>query len=182
MRRTINEKFFDEINKKGKLMKTLILMRHAKSSWKDQKIKDKDRPLTKRGMKDAVQIGTVLEKNELIPQLVLSSSVKRARQTAELVLEACHYPGEVIFMEKLFLAEADVILDALRLLPNEVERVLVIGHNPGMESVLQILTGQIVALPAGAAANISLLSDLWKSLGLENHTELIQLWRPKNIK
>jgi len=162
-------------------MKTLILMRHAKSSWKDQKMKDKDRPLTKRGMKDAVQIGAVFDKNELIPQLVLSSSVKRARQTTELVLEACHYPGDVIYMDKLFLAEADVILDALRLLPDEVERVLVIGHNPGMESVLQILTGQIIALPAAAAANISLLSDSWKSLGLENSAELIQLWRPKDL-
>jgi len=163
-------------------MKTLILMRHAKSSWKDQKMKDKDRPLTKRGMKDAAQIGTVLDKNELIPQLVLSSSVKRARQTAELVLEACHYPGEVIYMDNLFLAEADVILDALRLLPNDVERVLVIGHNPGLECALQILTRQIVALPAAAAANISLMIDSWKSLGVGNSAELIQLWKPKDIK
>ena len=163
-------------------MKTLILMRHAKSGWKDQSLKDKDRPLSKRGMKDAVQIGTVLYKNELIPQLVLSSSVKRARQTAELVLETCQYLGEVIFLDKLLLAEADIILDALRLLPNELERVLVIGHNPGMESVLQILTGQIVALPAAAAANISLVTDSWKDLELENSAELNQLWKPKDIK
>lgn len=163
-------------------MKTLLLMRHAKSSWKERPLTEKDRPLSKRGIKNATQMGSVFLENELIPQLVLSSSVKRARQTAEVVLTACNYRGEVIFLDKLFLAESKVIVDALRLLPDAVERVLVVGHNPGMESMLQILTRQIIPLPTAAVAHISLNTDTWKSLGYEHFAELVQLWEPKGLK
>ena len=163
-------------------MKTLLLMRHAKSSWKDQTLKDRDRPLSKRGVKNAVYMGSIFLEYELIPQLVLSSSVKRARQTAELVLEACRYPGTVIYLDTLFLAEAEVILDALRLLPDDMERVLVIGHNPGLVSLLQMLTQQIIPLPTAGVAYISLSIDTWRSLSFESTAELVEVWQPKDTK
>jgi phosphohistidine phosphatase len=162
-------------------MKTLLLMRHAKSSWNDRKAKDRERQLTKQGRKNAREMGNVLLKNELIPQLVLSSSVERCRQTVQEVVEACEYQGKILFLDKLFMAEADVIVDALKLLPDEIERVLVVGHNPGLESMIIFLSGQIEALPSASVANISLTINAWKDLNKDSRGELIQLWRPKDL-
>ena len=156
-------------------------MRHAKSSWKDRKLKDRERPLTKRGKKNAHEMGVVLFKNELIPQLILSSSVERSRQTVQEVINACNYQGKILFLDKLFMAEADVVVDALKLLPDEAERVLVVGHNPGLDSMIILLTRQIEFLPAAGLANISLPINSWKDLSKDSRGELIQLWRPKDL-
>jgi phosphohistidine phosphatase len=162
-------------------MKTLLLMRHAKSSWSDRKAKDRERQLTKQGKKNAREMGKVLLKNELIPQLVLSSSVERCRQTAQEVTEACNYQDNILFLDKLFMAEAEVIVDALKLLPDKIERVLVVGHNPGLESMVIFLSGQIEPLPSASIANISLTINSWKDLNKDSSGELIQLWRPKDL-
>ncbi len=163
-------------------MKTLLLMRHAKSSWKDSKQKDKDRPLSKRGKKNAIQIGELIKDRELIPELLLSSSAKRARETTELVVGASGYTSEVTYLDHLFMAEPDVILDALRLLPDTTERVLVVGHNPGLESLLQILTGQIESLPTAALACLFLPVKSWKEINKDTEASLGELWRPKDLE
>jgi phosphohistidine phosphatase len=163
-------------------MKTLLLMNHAKSSWKNRKLKDRDRPLSKRGRKSASEMGQLIYSKELVPQQILSSSVERARETAQLVMEACKYDGEFIFLDKLFMAEADVILDALKLLPDNLERILIVGHNPGIESLLQILSRRVESLPSASIAYISLPVASWKDLSVKSSGELIELWRPKETK
>ncbi len=162
-------------------MKTLLLLRNAKSSWKDSKLKDRERPITKKGRKAAALIGELIKMNELQPELLLSSSVVRANQTTQQVIASMEYTGKVFFLDHLFMAEADVILDALSLLPDELERVMVVGHNPGLESLLQLLTGQIESLSPGALAHISLPVQAWRELKKDTDGELVQLWRPKEI-
>ncbi len=80
-------------------MKTLLVLRHAKSSWKDSGLADHDRPLNKRGKHDAPRMGTLLAKEDLVPDLIISSSAKRAKSTAEAVAMNCGYDGEIQYSE-----------------------------------------------------------------------------------
>ena len=163
-------------------MKTLLIMRHAKSSWKDKDTKDRKRPLSKRGKHNAPQMGKLLLEKELIPELILTSSALRARQTADLLAEAMQYQGEIREIDDLYMAEADEILGVLKDVPNGLERIMIIGHNPGLESLLPMLTGHIEALPTAAIAYLSLPVDEWKKVGKKTQAELVALWRPKEVE
>lgn len=167
-------------------MKTLLLMRHAKSSWKDSHIADRDRPLNKRGRSDAPLMGGLLVEHELIPQRILSSSALRASQTAELVTEILSKETsleiQVEYLDQLYMAEPPDIYDALNALPDEIERVMVIGHNPGMETMLQMLSNRIEALPTAVLAHLVLPVDSWSLLNRDVIGELIDIWRPKELR
>lgn len=163
-------------------MKTLLLMRHAKSSWKHSDVKDFDRPLNKRGENDAPLMGTLLLDQELIPQLILSSPALRARMTAEAVVKQMNYTGEVQYFDSFYLAEPSVYFDIVRTLPDTYERVLLIGHNPGLEAVVQELTKQVVPLPTSALAHIALPVQHWSELNSDVDGELVQLWRARDLK
>jgi phosphohistidine phosphatase len=163
-------------------MKTLLLMRHAKSSWKDDDIKDFERPLKKRGKKDAPRMAEVILEEDLMPQLIISSSAVRARQTAELVAETLKFKGTLEYVDTLYMAEPPAYFDVLRALPPDVERVLVIGHNPGMEALMQILSNQVEGMPTAALAYISLPLKDWRELNGKLEGELINLWRPRDFE
>jgi phosphohistidine phosphatase len=160
-------------------MKTLIIMRHAKSSWKEQDLPDVERPLTKKGRHAASRMSLLLAKKELIPQMILSSPAVRARQTTELVAIWKGYPGEIEYIENLYLAEVATLVETVSKLPDSVERVLLIAHNPGLESLLQILSRKITGLATGWAAVISLPLESWKDLNEETHGKLIMLINPE---
>lgn len=164
-------------------MKTLILMRHAKSSWKHPEIKDHERGLNKRGKKDAPRMGKLLVDNELVPQRILSSTAARSRMTAEAVIEATHFSGEVSYLDSLYMAEPDIYLELLSLMPDDFERILVIGHNPGLEGLLQILSGRVESLSTAAIAYLSMPIHSWKEIrNHENAGELVALWTPGDTK
>jgi phosphohistidine phosphatase len=162
-------------------MKTLLLMRHAKSGWKEKNTQDHERPLNKRGRRDAPRMGTQLKDRELIPQLILCSSALRARQTAELVAEAAGYTDEIIYLDELYMSEVDENLNALRELPDSIERVMLIGHNPGLETMLQILSNRIESLPTAVIAHIVLPITHWRLLDSDVEGELVEIWRPKEL-
>ena len=82
-------------------MKTLLILRHAKSSWKEQDLPDHDRPLNKRGKNDAPRMGKLLKDEDLIPDLIMSSTAVRAKKTAELVAKACKYKGKIVLNHSL---------------------------------------------------------------------------------
>jgi len=163
-------------------MKTLILMRHAKSGWKDPDLEDRERPLNKRGKKDAPMMGKLLVEKELIPQIILSSSAVRARLTAEAVIEATDFKGEVRFLDSLYLGEPGAYLGELQHLPESVERVLVVGHNPGLESLLQILSGQVESLPTAAISHLVLPIKAWSELNGATEGDLVELLCPRDLK
>jgi phosphohistidine phosphatase len=163
-------------------MKTVLLMRHAKSSWKDHKLKDIERPLNKRGKKDVPFMGQILADKELVPQMILCSPALRARLTAEMVAEKCGYKGEITYIDSFYLAEPAVYAGALCSLPDEIERVLLIGHNPGMEGLVQLLSGQVESLPTSAIAYLVLPISHWNELDGATHGDIIELWRPRDKK
>ncbi len=163
-------------------MKTLLIMRHAKSSWKDKNLKDRKRPLSKRGKRNAPQMGELIKEKELIPQMILSSDALRARQTIELFSETSGFNGEVSYDDDLYMAEADEYLDAARKAPDEYERIMIVGHNPGLESLLPLLTGQVQSLPTAAIAHLALPIDHWKDLNKHTKAELIEIWKPKELE
>jgi phosphohistidine phosphatase len=163
-------------------MKTLLLMRHAKSSWDQPELADRERPLNKRGLKDAPNLGRVLKKKDIIPDRVLTSTAVRAAQTADLVAEKVHFKGEVTYLDSYYLAEPDAYLVPVRELPEEVKTVLIVGHNPGIEGLLQILSRKVESMPTAALARISLPIDSWKDLTLETKGKLKDLWLPRDLK
>jgi phosphohistidine phosphatase len=168
-----------------KNMKTLLILRHAKSSWKDEALPDHDRPLNKRGKEDAPRIGKLLHDEDLVPDLILSSDARRARSTAELVIEESHYEGEVIYSRDLYAAEAEACIEALAQMGGDAACVMIVGHNPGLEELLQDLTGEYLPLPTAALAQVSLSINHWSELAGDQgdvpQGKLVNLWRPKEI-
>lgn len=168
-------------------MKTLMLLRHAKSSWKDKGISDHDRPLNKRGKKTTPVMGHLILEKQLVPDLILSSTAVRARTTAEAVAEACNYKNTIEHIEELYLATAGEILfqaqsrgdddDA-----NSIDRMMLVAHNPGMEDLVSKLAGHPKPFPTAALAVFELGIENWRALDLGIETSLLYLWRPRELE
>jgi phosphohistidine phosphatase len=163
-------------------MKTLLLMRHAKSSWKHPELPDAERGLARRGKKDAPLMGSLLKEKELVPESILCSTAERSRETAKALVEASGYKGEVVYQDTLYLAEPEAYLSALRALPDGLERALVIGHNPGLEGLLQLLSGRIEALPTSTIAYLSLPVQRWADLSAQSEGELVEVMHPRMVR
>jgi phosphohistidine phosphatase len=163
-------------------MKTLLLMRHAKSSWKDPDLTDHERPLKKRGRKDTKHIAKVMEKKDLFPHLILSSSARRAVETVEVLVDALGYENEIIYSEALYMGEPGDFIEALKTLDNDFEIVMVVAHNPGLEAYVQIIDGEIEAMPTAALAHLVLSLEDWQEISFETMGELIGYWTPKTIE
>ncbi len=162
-------------------MKTLLVLRHAKSSWKDPDLADHDRPLNKRGKRDAPRMGGLMREQGLEPELILCSTAKRARLTAEAVVEECGYEGEMWLDRDLYSFDYEPYLEALAALPDEYGCVMVVGHNPAMEELIEALTGEYLRLPTAALAELHLPVESWEQLDEVEDGVLVNLWRPKEL-
>ena len=162
-------------------MKTLLILRHAKSSWNYPELSDYDRPLNRRGKRDAPRMGAHLREHGLIPDRILTSSAKRARKTANKVAKACGYTGKVKKLDAFYDTVAGVIYETLQTLPDKYQRVMVVGHNPTMEQLVGSLTGQFRQMPTAALAHIELPIQRWEALNLHTAGTLINLWTPKTL-
>jgi len=121
-------------------MKTIILVRHAKSSWKDFSLDDFDRPLNKRGKKNAPFMGQKLKEKQIIPDLIRSSPAKRARKTATAIAKAIGYPKKkIVFDDKMYHAGAWYLFEMLRNLDDDIETIMLFGHNPGFNELADML-------------------------------------------
>lgn len=125
-------------------------------------------------------MGEHLEEKDVLPQVILTSTARRARETANVFLSQCC--GEVTFiaLDSLYMAEPPVILDALKAIPEHVTRVMVIGHNPGLETVLQLLTGKVESLPTASVAYLELPIDSWSAVSFDSPVEKWEKWKPKD--
>lgn len=162
-------------------MKTLLLLRHAKSSWDEPGLDDHDRPLNKRGRKTAPRMGQLLRDEDLVPDVVVSSSAVRAESTAEAVAQACGYEGGIDQRRALYLAAPSAYLRVLHDLPDKAKRALVIGHNPGMEDLLEALSGRARRMPTAALAVLEIDVKHWSELELDGRARCVKVWRPKEI-
>jgi phosphohistidine phosphatase len=116
-----------------------------------------------------------------VPEVVLSSSAVRARMTAELVAESCGYDGEIGGGRELYSFAPEEYLEALANVDDTYNRVMVVGHNPGLEELQQWLTGVYTSLPTAALAVVRLNINHWAELEEAGRGELVQVWRPKEL-
>ena len=152
-------------------------MRHAKSSHKEARLDDFERPLNGRGRSDAPRMGRLLADENLGPDLIVASSAKRTRKTTDLVAEACGFRGETRLLEELYAANPEQILAVVRRLPDFASRVLLIGHNPGLEQFLEALTGCWCPLPTASLSRVELPIDNWQDAGAKQ-AKLESYWEP----
>lgn len=142
-------------------MKNLLLLRHAKSSWKDQDLPDFERPLNDRGRKAATLIGRYLVKEDISLDLVISSPAVRARQTIELVLRSAKRSVELRFDQLIYEASPARLLEIISQIEDERKSVMLVGHNPGMEELLALLVGGEQHMPTASLATVLLHSKKW---------------------
>jgi phosphohistidine phosphatase len=151
-------------------VQTLFLLRHAKSSWGDPTLSDAERPLASRGRRDAKRIAEHLRRLGIEPELVLCSTAVRTRETLDLVRPAL--PNSKLTLEQdLYAAGIDELLARIRQVPETVESVMLIGHNPGLHQLALVLasTGDELErleakFPTAALATLTLTSE-WGRVG-----------------
>jgi phosphohistidine phosphatase len=161
-------------------VKNLMLLRHAKSSWKEGDLPDHDRPLNKRGIKTAPLMGHLIRDHEIVPELIVSSTAVRARTTAQAAAAASGYSGEITLTDELYLATAGEILRFARERTDEtLGSILLVGHNPGIEDLVNMLAGRREPFPTAALAVFELDIERWGELELGIPSKLRNLWRPR---
>jgi phosphohistidine phosphatase len=160
-------------------MKTLLLLRHAKSSWKQPEMADHDRPLNRRGKKEAPKVGRYLKENDLVPDLILSSTARRAHDTAQAVADECGFAGQIDLYQDLYLSDTACYLDLLHCLPDDANRVLVVGHNPDLDELLTLLTDVAEHMTTAALAQVDLPITSWQELSEATDGRLQNLWAPR---
>lgn len=154
------------------------MFRHAEAS-RDPVYKDYDRPLTKKGERDAKSVGKYLRKKDLLPDLIVSSAAPRAKQTAEIAAKKSDYNGEINLRKNLYPAGAGGYLKALQKISDDYERVMLVGHNPGQEELLEQLTGRDIDFPKAGLAKLSLPIKHWKDLTTSKKYPFSLLWQPE---
>ncbi|SVD34652.1 uncharacterized protein METZ01_LOCUS387506 [marine metagenome] len=161
-------------------MKTLLILRHAESGWKELGLTDRDRPLDNRGRRDAPLIGALLSRKHLKPGLIVSSTARRALTTAETVADNCDYGSAVQADHRLYLAKPETVIDVVRSLAGDASTVLLVGHNPGLRELIALLTGAVETFPTAALAQVQLSITAWREIRVSTRGTLVNIWRPKN--
>lgn len=161
-------------------MKQLLIVRHAKSDWNHPGLDDHDRPLNRRGHRDAPEMGRRIAELTGRPDRILCSSALRARTTAATIAAVVGYPeGALLIEPALYGAGSTDIIERLRDLTEELETVMVVAHNPTLTSLANRLSGSTIDnIPTCGVVTLSLNSDSWKGIG-EGGCELLDFDYPK---
>jgi phosphohistidine phosphatase len=147
-------------------MKTLFLVRHAKSSRDDTAMPDKDRPLNDRGKRDAPEMAERLVKCNVKPDLILSSPARRALKTAEIIAKKLDYRlKDIVVDDRLYAGEADDLLRVIHKLGDKLERVMLFGHNPELTELAHRLSSNITHMPTCAVAEFTFDVKSWSNIG-----------------
>ena len=154
-------------------MKFLTLVRHAKSSWEDPLLPDRERPLNKRGRRDAPAMGARLADRGCHPELILSSPATRALSTAHVIAEALDYPVDrIVVDERIYEDGAEGILAAVHDAGGEADRIMLFGHNPDLTWLINRLSGiQLDNLPTCGVAMLQFAIPEWTDLGASTALE-----------
>jgi phosphohistidine phosphatase len=161
-------------------MLTLYLLRHAKSSWDDESQQDFERPLANRGRKAAAHLGQFIQEEGIDFDLVLVSSAVRTRETIELIKERAKLRGEIRYDERIYEATVSQLLEIISQIDNDSENVLLVGHNPGLEGLLALLTGEQQTVTTANFAKVEIKAAKW-SASLANKGTLEWIIRPKEM-
>ena len=156
-------------------MKQLIIVRHAKSSWKESGLDDRDRPLNKRGERDAPEIGTRLAKRKDRPDLIVSSPAVRALATARIIAKKLGYGcKDIVVEERLYGAGVVELLDVIRNADESVTTLMLFGHNPGLTELANHLgPREIPNLPTCGVLHLRFDADVWAVVGYSRGDEVL---------
>ncbi len=163
-------------------MKTLFLMRHAKSSWSNRTLCDEERPLNARGKRDAVRMGKFLTQLGISPSIIITSDAKRAMKTTKRLIKASGFNGPLEVNPDLY---ATTMNQHIKVLNQQLDRhssVLLIAHNPTLEDLLSQLTGSWFDLKTATIAELSLPLKSWSELTVQSKATLKNIWYPREIK
>lgn len=160
-------------------MKNLLVLRHAKSSWAHPELADFDRPLNERGLQAAPFMGRVVAEAGLSPDVIISSPAIRAKTTAELVKKGGQLTAAISFDDRIYEASPQSLLQIGSTIEPTVESAMFVGHNPGIEAFIKLLTGVYEPMPTAALAIIDLEIKEWRDIAVRSG-DLIRVIRPKD--
>ncbi len=150
-------------------MKRLIVLRHAKSSWEDMGLSDFDRPLNKTGIIGAQNMGKFINAKEGKVDLILSSSATRAQETAQIIAKAINYDVNRIETEKgLYLAWVNEILKSISKIQDNINKCIIVGHNPGFTELINYFGIRLDNLPTSSAACFDFSTESWQDVSANN--------------
>ena len=161
-------------------MKTLFVLRHAKSSWSNPGLRDFERPLNKRGRLAAPRIGKEMAARNYRPEIIISSPAERAKQTTSLVVEAAGLKTPVTFDPGIYGSGVNSLVYIVSEIPDTVESAMIVGHNPGFEYLVETVTGLSERMPTAALAVIRISGESWSEFS-SGCGDLIDLLRPKDL-
>lgn len=159
-------------------MKKLYILRHAKSSWDNPILADFERPLNERGINTAHFMGEFITENEFLPDLILSSPATRARETSNIVKKKAHLHADIKLEENIYEASPQTLLKVVSELKENFQSVLLVGHNPGLEGLIKLLTTENQSMPTAGLAVIELNIEKWNEVKPESGN-LLDMIRPK---
>ena len=159
-------------------MKRLLILRHAKSSWADSSQEDWQRPLNARGVRDAPRAGEWLRQRAIVPDLIVTSDAVRARTTAQAVANAAGYSGELVTEPSLYHAKPEDVIAVLNGVADQARTVMIVGHNPGLEDLVLLLSGEHHGMVTTGLAELKLPIDRWSDLDGTTAASLVETWQP----
>jgi phosphohistidine phosphatase len=167
--------------------RTVILLRHGKSSWSDSTLADIDRPLAPRGERASRKVANYMRQQRIQPALVLCSPALRTRQTLEAVRSSLGKRCAVEVVPELYAASEEELLGLLQALPESVRSVMLIGHNPGLHDLALVLASRGADLPqleekfpTCALARLVVRSESWTAL-TPGEAELVEYLVPRQL-
>jgi phosphohistidine phosphatase len=162
--------------------KILLILRHAKSTWKNNSyLPDHDRPLNKRGQKQGIRMGKLLKEMGIIPDYIVTSTAKRAVDTSKLIVGSSGYGGNVDLDSSLYhQASSEQLVKILSKMPDSYIKVLLIGHNPSLECLINKLTNRKEIMKTCSLAQIDVWIKSWKDIVYEENVvgSLVNIWHP----
>ena len=168
-------------------MKTIHLLRHAKSSWSDTELADHDRPVAPRGQRDARRLAKHLRQHGIAPALVLCSSARRSRDTLALIARSLPRTTKILVEDELYAAPAEALLQRLGRIPDVLPSALLIGHNPGLQDLALTLAGHgpgldrlKEGLPTCALVAMRISAPTWREL-MPGTAEVIDYVIPRDL-
>tara|TARA_X000001036_G_scaffold8647_1_gene7657 strand:- start:766 stop:1266 length:501 start_codon:yes stop_codon:yes gene_type:complete len=164
-------------------MKSVILFRHGKSDWGANYNHDHDRPLSKRGVRDAKKMGKFLSKKVEVPDLVISSTALRTRDTIELAVKSGGWSTIIKYEKSIYGASLEKLLNILKEQNNKYQCICLVGHEPILSSFIEKVKGQsIIKFPTGAIGKVSFDTKKWNEINLTSYKcELKWFFKPKEI-
>ena len=161
-------------------MKKLYIARHAKSDWGQEGYSDFDRPLNDKGLRDGEAMAKYLSSLEVTVDSIVSSSAKRALTTAKFYADTILTAGDLVEMDVIYEAEERDMMQIIKQASNEVNSLMLVGHNPTFSLLVNLLTGQPVDMSAGSIAELNIDLESWKDVAM-NSAQLVQMLSPKNM-